>query len=742
MSERDPGIVTDNTRSDAAGHRQSRWALQFGGGRTADRLGAAWLGLSAIFAREMEAGRGFLWLPVLFGAGIVIYFVLPAEPSAIALLLAASVLAVVARRSRDRVALFRVLTAVTAVAAGVTVAKLRTELVAAPVLPREMTANVTGWVAEREASARGGVRVLLKVRDMEHLASIATPDTVRITIRSKAASIAVGDAISVLARLRPPAGPVLPGGYDFARADFYQGVGGSGFAYGAAKPADIGEAPLGIRLAMPVAHLRQTIRDRIIAALPGDNGQIAAALVMGDRRGISEATQEAMRASGLGHILAISGLHMALVAGAAFWLIRALLALSPTLAINRPIRKWAAATALGVAAFYLAISGSGVATERAFVMLAIMLVAVMVDRRAITLRNVALAALVVLLIEPESVLTASFQMSFAATLALVAGYEAIRDRVDRTLIVADLRERGVTSRFWLSTRGLLLTSLIAGLATTPFAIYHFQRAAPLTLFANLAAMPVVGLIVMPMAFFAVLLMPFGLEQLPLTVMGWGLDWVVAVARTTADWSAGWGGVPMAPVSALLLVVAGFLWLALWRERWRLGGLAPIAVAVPILFLTPRPDILVDESGLTAAVRGDDGRYRMVNGKENRFAVENWLRADADPRPVAEALSEGARCDPIGCVVERADGSRVAVSLDPAAFADDCHLAKVVISRFAAPRSCSDTAFVIDRDVLANGGAEALYSDEGNEGDKPSFRVETAYPPQRRPFMPPLRDDDQ
>ena len=544
----------------------------------------------------------------------------------------------------------------------------------------------------------------------------------------------------MLARLRPPAGPVLPGGYDFARADFYEGVGGSGFAYGAAKPADIGEAPLGIRLATPVARMRQTIRERIVAALPGDNGQIAAALVMGDRRGISETTQDAMRASGLGHILAISGLHMALVAGAAFWLIRALLALSPTLAINRPIRKWAAAAALGVAAFYLAISGSGVSTERAFVMLAIMLIAVMIDRRAITLRNVALAALVVLVIEPESVLTASFQMSFAATLALVAGYEAIRDRADRALIVADLRERGVTSRFWLSTRGLLLTSLIAGLATTPFAIYHFQRAAPLTLFANLAAMPVVGLIVMPMAFFAVLLMPFGLEQLPLTAMGWGLDWVVAVARTAAEWSAGWGGVPMAPVSALLLVVAGFLWLALWRETWRLAGLVPIAAAVPILLLTPRPDILVDESGLTAAVRGADGLYRIINTKEDRFAVETWLRADADPRPVTDALSEGVRCDPIGCVANRADGSPVAVSLDPAAFADDCHMAGVVISRFAAPRSCSDTAFVIDRDVLAAGGAQALYREEGNRDGKPSFRVETAYPPQRRPFMPPLRVD--
>ncbi len=678
------------------------------GWRHAYAIGALRLWLGATIEREMEAGRGFLWLPVLFGAGIVIYFALPAEPSGIALFLAAALLVIAAGRSRERVVLFRTLAAFAAVVAGVAVMKARTDIAAAPVLGREMTTTVTGWVSAREAASRGGVRVLLRVDHIDKLRPERTPETVRVTIRSKADGIAVGDAIAVLARLRPPTGPTLPGGYDFARADYYQGVGAAGFAYGAARPAEIGPPPLGIRLATPVAHIRQGIRERIIAALPGDNGQIAAALVMGDRRGISESTQEAMRASGLGHILAISGLHMVLVAGSAFWLIRALLALSPALAINRPIRKWAAAGALAVGAVYLAISGSGVSTQRAFIMLAVMLVAVMIDRRAITLRNVAVAALIVLFLEPESVLTASFQMSFAATLALVAGYEAIREHAERGLRLAEVSERGVLARLMLSARSLFLTSLIAGLATTPFAIYHFQRAAPLTLIANLLAMPVVGLVVMPMAFFAVLLMPFGLEAVPLAAMGWGLDWIVFVARTTAAWSEDWGGIPMAPAAALLCVVAGFLWLALWHERWRLLGLVPLAVAIPIFVLAPRPDILVDQNGTTAAVRGADGRYRIVGLKANRFAVETWLRADADQRPISDALSEGVTCDAIGCVTGLANGMTVAVSLKPAAFADDCHLAQVVVSRFAAPDRCRETATVIDRGALKEGGAQALY----------------------------------
>ena len=265
-----------------------------------------------------------------------------------------------------------------------------------------MTVRVSGWIAGMEEAARGGVRVVLRVHDIEDVDPADTPATVRVTIRSKADALAVGQAISVLAGLTPPSGPVIPGGYDFARTAFYQRIGAYGFAYGAAKPADLGPPPLGVRLGEPLARLRETIRRRIEAALPGDAGHIAAALTVGETGGISERTQEAMRASGLGHILAISGLHMALVAGASFWIIRALLALSAGLALARPIKKWAAAGALAVAAGYLGLSGAGVATERAFVMMAIMLTAIMVDRRAITLRNVALAAFVILALAPES----------------------------------------------------------------------------------------------------------------------------------------------------------------------------------------------------------------------------------------------------------------------------------------------------------------------------------------------------
>jgi competence protein ComEC len=698
--------------------------------------------LAETFESEMDEGRGFLWLPVAFGTGILIYFCLPAEPSALVLVSMVLALAVLAFGSRGQAGLFRLTMVVTFVAAGATTMKLRTDVVQAPKLSREMTTVVSGWVSERETAARGGVRVVLRVAHMDDLAPADTPFAVRVTIRTRGDEISVGDALTMTARLRPPSGPVMPGGYDFARTAYYERLGAFGFAYGAPQEADLGLPPLAIQLAGPLERLRQAIAARVTAALPGDRGRVATALITGDRGGISDATQEAMRASGLGHILAISGLHMALIAGSAFWIIRALLALSPAGAQGRPIKKWAAVGALLVATIYLGISGGHVATQRAFVMLAIMLLAIVLDRRAITLRNVAIAAFVVLAVSPESLLTASFQMSFAATVALVAAYEEISALSQRRPRLLDHGAYGVAGWAWRFVLGLSITSLIAGLATTPIAVYHFQRAAPLTLLANLLAMPILALVVMPMAFLAVLVMSLGLESAPLIVMSWGLDWIIGVARWTSALTGSAGSVRMAPPPALVFLVAGFLWLALWRRPWRLFGLVPIVLSVPIAVFAPRPDIVVAADGKTVAVRANDGRLTMIAGRNARFTVENWLRADADPRSFeADDLLRGIRCDPYGCVAEIDDRAKLSVVLHPGAFLEDCHLADIVVSRFEAPARCREEAIVIDRDRLATYGAHALFR-LGNDRQGPiRYRIATAYPAVQRPWMPAFNNDE-
>ena len=437
----------------------------------------------------------------------------------------------------------------------------------------------------------------------------------------------------------------------------------------------------------------------------------------------------------------ISGLHLALVAGSAFWLIRALLALSAGLALGQPIKKWAAAGALAVVTVYLGISGAGVATQRSYVMLAIMLTAVMLDRPAVTLRNVSLAAFVILVMAPESLAGASFQMSFAATIALVAGYEAITAWRDTRVNLDGRGKVGALARLRRSATGLVLTSLIAGLATAPLAAFHFQRVAPLTIAANFAAMPVVGVVVMPMALLAMVLMPFGLEALPLTVMGWGLDWVNLVAGQTAAWSAGHGIVAAMPLLSLALTAGGFLWLALWRERWRLAWLVPMALAVLVAMSASRPDVLIDDRGITVAVRGADGRFAIINGKGESFAVGNWLRSDGDGREAdVPELTASVACDPLGCVAPLgSNGAKVAVASAGGGLEEDCRMAAVVVSRVPVPTGCGDQAFVIDRQDLARHGAHALYVTGTSPSGAAVFRVTTAYPAVRRPFMPPLRD---
>jgi competence protein ComEC len=690
-----------------------------------------WLG--ATFEREMEQGRGFLWLPVALSVGIVIYYCLPTEPNVWALcaLMAAAMLFV--WRRRYSVAGFRIAMVLAVIAGGVLAAKLRTDWVSAPQLGREVTGVVSGWVAGAEESPSGGRRITLRVVSIAGVEARDLPRLARITIRAKAAAnLTVGDAISMTASLGPANGPVMPGGYDFAFVPYYEGIGATGFAYGNARAApDLGPPPLGIRLSEPLAGLRDLMRVRIEQALPGDWGHIAAALIMGDQRGIAESTQNAMRASGLGHILSISGLHLALVAGSVFWLIRALLALSPGLALNYPIKKWAAGAALAASTFYLGISGSEVATVRSWIMLAVLLSAVLIDRRALTLRNVAFAALIILVFSPDSLLSISFQMSFAATVALISAHEAWVAHRRKALASPNARERTIVDRVRETAAALFVTALVAGLATAPFGAFYFQRIAPLTIVANMVAEPAIGFVVMPMAMLTLMLMPFGLEVLPLTAMKWGLQWMVAVANTTAAWSSGLGSVPALPITALVLMSIGFLWLALWRERWRLAGFAPILVSLPIAVLAAQPDVLVAEDAGAVAVRGDDGRYAILGGKGAAFDVENWLRADADSRVADDpTLAKGVACDALGCVARLSGGRIVALAIKRDAFADDCAAAAVVVSRYEAPKDCAARAVVIDGDALGTFGAHGLYV----SGD--GFRAATAYPAVRRPFMPP------
>ncbi len=433
----------------------------------------------------------------------------------------------------------------------------------------------------------------------------------------------------------------------------------------------------------------------------------------GDRRAIPKHVLADMRDSGLAHLLAISGLHIGLVAGILFFGLRAALALVPKLALHYPIKKWAAAAALVGAFGYVLISGATVPTQRAFLMVCVVLLAVMVDRTAISMRLVAWAALIVLVMAPDSLLGPSFQMSFAAVIALVAAYEVLRGRFS-----AWRAEAGMLRRAGLYFAGVGITTIVAMAATAPFAIYHFNRFAEYGLAANLTAVPLTALWIMPWAMAAFCLMPVGLEALALTPMGWGIEAVIAIAHTVAGWPGSVRLVSAMPAAGLALVAIGGLWLCLWQGRWRFLGAAAVALGLSGPALTRPPDILVAADGKLMAVRVPDGTLALSPGRGSRFTREMWLRragqSAPQPWPRQGASADGAlRCDGLACIYRAAD-RRVALVFDPRALAEDCRQADLVVSLVPVGWACRRRVTAIDRFDLWRHGAHAVWLDRHGE----------------------------
>ena len=488
------------------------------------------LSISEALASEARFGHGFLWFPVAMMLGIVVWF--GAGTDLPVWLLATGLIGAglgAYSTTRGSATYFGLLL-LSGALLGMLSASLQTQRVSATLLDGPVTTRISGLVVDRDVDDRGRWRYTIELQSTENPTIGRPPDRVRVLARSSHTPIEIGQAIGGLARLQPPSGPALPGGYDFAFNAYFAGLGAYGFFYGPPEESDEIKGSDRWFLLPALNRFRARISEKLREALPGDTGAFASALAVADRRGMRAKTVESLRASGLAHVLAISGLHMALVAGTVFFLIRGLASFFPNFVQAFPVKKMAAVFALVVATAYLLISGASVSTQRAWLMLAIVMIAVMADRPALTLRNVALAAIVIMLIQPSAVLGPGFQMSFAATAALIAAYGGWRDRQAGSPNIASDRGTGFFSLMLVFFIGLAVTSIVAGLATAPFSSFHFHRVASLGLIANLVAMPIMTFIVMPFGLLSLSLMPFGLENLTLPIVGLGLEGVLAVAR--------------------------------------------------------------------------------------------------------------------------------------------------------------------------------------------------------------------
>jgi len=440
---------------------------------------------------------------------------------------------------------------------------------------------------------------------------------------------------------------------------------------------------------------------RIQAALPGRTGAIAAAIITGETHAIPETDAQAFRDAGLAHILVIAGLHMGMVAGIAFFAIRFGLALFPWLALRLNTKKWAASGALAVTFIYLLLSGITVSSRRSFVMTALVLLAVLIDRLSVSARALAWAALIIILWSPFAVTGPSFQMSFAAVAGLVAFYETFRDRLS-----ASYRDAGHVRRWGLHALGIVFTTVVSTVATTPFTVFHFNRFPLYSVAANILAVPITGLWVLPWAILACLLMPFGGEKLALVPMGWGIEAIAEIARGVTSWPGAALTLPSMPVWGLMVLSLGGFWLLVWRGRWRLLGLAPIAAGYLTLLLPRPPDVLVDSESRVMAVRAANGSYLASTSSRAGLAEETWARrsavASGPAWPKSGSSDDGTlACDAQACIY-RARGRMVAMDRGLGALAEDCGKVDLVVTPVPARGACGGTP-VIDRfDTWRNG----------------------------------------
>jgi len=668
-----------------------------------------------------ERERWALWVPAGIGLGIAAYFAQPMEPAGWIGAVAAVACAAAAWVGRRWLGALAVALALLSVAVGFAAAQLRTALVEAPVLRKEIgPVAVTGRVVGVEALAQGS-RIVLADLAVERLDAGKTPARVRLRLRDGLPVPPAGATVRAKALLHPPPAPAEPYAYDFQRHAFFDRIGAVGTALTAPEVVQAPPATGWRAFAVFLEGLRQTIAARVHAVLPEPAAAVTVALLNGQQTGIGEEVMADMRNSGLAHLLSISGLHITVVAMLVFGVVRALLALVEPVALRWPIKKIAAVAGLLAAVAYTMLVGAPVPTLRSVLMTGVVLLAIVVDRSALSVRLIAFAAVVALLVGPDELVGPSFQMSFGAVLALIAAYEVLNPHIVRWHTGA-----GWLGRAALYLGGLASTSVVATLATTPFSLFHFQQIAFYGVFANMVAVPLTSFWVMPWSLIVYLLMPLGWEGPAVTAMGWGVTGVIWTAKAVSDLPGATAIVPAMPLWGLVAVTGGGLWLCLWSGRWRLFGLAGVAAGLVSPVFAERPDVLVSGDGRLVAVRTADGGLSPSSANAAKLTARMWAhrdgRADADePWPKAGRSVDGRlACDALGCVY-RAGVRTVAVIRQAEALTEDCGGADVVISTTEGARRCR-APLVIDVWTLRRDGAHALYLGPGVGPD--GVRVES------------------
>ena len=703
------------------------WVLGNHGGK--DKVAAVQTGIRLILLpfAALQSARGslFPWVAVVMGCGVAIWFAMGQEPGLGSYALAGLILALGVALGLWGPELGRPLAfGVAALAAGWIAAGIRAHAVDAPMLGFRYYGPVEGRIVGIDRSQSDALRLTLDQVVLREVQPDSTPARVRVSLQGDQPWLepAPGQVVILTASLAAPEGPVEPGGFDFRRMAYFDRLGAVGYTR---TPVLLLEEPEGG--ALPIDRLRRYLTAGMLQHMEGQPGAFAAGAMTGDRSAITSDTVQALRDSSLAHLLAISGMNMAFLTAFVFALFRYGLALVPYVALRVNTKKVAAVVSLGVAAFYLLLSGANVATERAFIMIAVFLGAVLLDRRALTLRSVAVAGVILLAAKPESLMEPGFQMSFAATIALIVGFAALDGSIYRQKL----------PRWAMPVFTLVLSSVIGGFATAPYAAAHFNRFTDYGLLANLMTVPVMGAVIMPAGAVAALLAPLGLAWLPLWFMEQGARWILFVAHWIAGLDGAVTAIPGPGPWVLPMLTLGVIWFILWPGWVRWLGSAPVILAFGLWAMAERPLLLVSGDGKLLGLAGPEGRALSV-ARGGGFAAENWLENDGDlaGQKLAAAREgfsgpRGERWFQIGDLKAVGLSGKGALSaLGPACATG----ALVILAEVAepAPQACR----LIDTKTLRATGPLAIWQDDQGLRIKPTMTARRLWSAQSDGFTLP------
>lgn len=562
-----------------------------------------------------EQSRWLAWMPFLFGIGIAVYFALPFEPNywySLGVFEATLLLFYLLRHK----GLHLLFTAILICEFGFMNIQLQTLLKSRKIaFTPEVTDYIKGQISEVSYNEKGRKRLLL-----QNAENFDNPlkGKYRVTVMNgESADFEVGQCVELVGTFFPPSPVPVLNGFQLDRKYFYEEISGIGYANSSVFVIDC-EQKQTSSFRIRLNKIRQRITDDVAKILPPDEAGIVDAVLIGEQSRMPKLIVNNYRDSGLAHFLSVSGLHMGAIAGLIFFVLRFLLALFPAVALRYDVKKLAAAGAILFSSLYLLVSGMAVPAERAFIMTAVVLFGVIFNRQAISMRMVCFAGLVLLIISPQALISISFQMSFAAVVALISFYEKYARKITLWSV-----NRGIFSKIFFYLAGIVICDFVASLATMPFAIYHFHRVSVYTSLANLLAGPLIGLILMPLILLCLVALPLGLSLYPLKALGYGVGWLNRITEFVSSLPHSVAYADSLPFWGFALIVCGGYWLCVWQRNWRLWGLLPILIGVCSMFLGSQPDMVFAPKGEGIALRDKNGEMLLMPIKTDRFVISVW-----------------------------------------------------------------------------------------------------------------------